>query len=248
MVQKNLDGKVAIVTGASSGIGKAICQKMGESGVNIVLASRSKNDLEELSDILKDQYEIDTLISPTDITSEKEVKKMVTQTIEKFGKLDVLINNAGIIRYGDLESFSSDDYKEMMETNCDGMFYATKAALPHLKKSQGNLIFVGSFDSNHPRSFNPVYAATKWWTKGFAHSVESIVGEEGVGVTLINPSEVRTNIKDENGRSYKEKFEKGEVLEAEEIAEAMLFALKQKNHTTISELNIYRKDKMNEFF
>ncbi len=248
MNHEDLKGKVALITGASSGIGRSISHKLGKLGLKLVLASRNKSNLEELSFELKEDHGIESLILPTDVTKEDEVERLIEKTIEKFRRIDVLINNAGIIRYGELENFSSEDYKDMMRTNCDGMFYTTRTAIPFLKESKGNLIYIGSFDSNYPRSFNPIYAATKWWTKGFAHSVESILGEEGVGVTLINPSEVRTKIKDEDGKTYKEKYQKEEVLEPEEIGEAVVFVLKQKDHTTISELNIYRKDKLSDFF
>ncbi len=246
--RKELEGKVALVTGASSGIGKAICNRLAEEGINLGMAARRKSVLDSLSDKLEKKHGNRCLPLPTDVTKDEEVNDMVKKTVDKFGKLDILVNNAGVIRYGDIEDFSTEDYKAMMSTNCDGMFYSTRASLPHLRKTEGNLIFIGSFDANHPRSFNPIYSATKWWTKAFAHSIESIVGKEGVAVTLINPSEVRTDIEDEEGMPYREKFDPEEVLDPEELAEVVLFTIKQENSTTISEINIFRRDKMSEFF
>ncbi|MEF8832056.1 MAG: SDR family oxidoreductase [Candidatus Thermoplasmatota archaeon] len=243
-----LDGKVAIVTGASSGIGKAVCKKFARKNIELGLVARNENKLEKLSENLRKKHSIETLILPTDVRKEKQVKEAVEETVGKFGKLDILVNNAGIIRYGEIENFSTEDYKEVMGTNCDGMFFFTREAIPHLRSSKGNLVFTGSFDANHPRSFNPIYAASKWWTKGFAHSIESILGESGVAVTLINPSEVRTEIKDEEGEEYKEKFDEEEIINPKEVAEAILFAVGQEGSTTISEMDILRRDKMSDFF
>jgi len=243
-----LDGKIAIVTGASSGIGRAVCKRLAEENIDLCLVARREEKLKKLSEILEDKHHIETLFLPTDVRDEKQVKKAVKKTVNRFGRLDILINNAGIIRYGKIEDFSTEDYRDVMKTNCDGVFFFTKEAIPHVKDSKGNLIFIGSFDANHPRSFNPIYAASKWWTKGFAHSIESIVGESGVAVTLINPSEVRTDIKDKRGKKYKEKFDQEEVMDPEEIAEAVLFAISQESSTTVSEIDIFRRDKMSDFF
>ncbi|MFW5945410.1 MAG: SDR family oxidoreductase [Candidatus Natronoplasma sp.] len=243
-----LDGKIAIVTGASSGIGRAVCKRLAEENIDLCLIARREEKLKKLSDILEDKHHIETLFLPTDVRDEKQVKKAVDKTVDIFGRLDILINNAGIIRYGKIEDFSTEDYRDVMKTNCDGVFFFTREAIPHVRDSKGNLVFIGSFDANHPRSFNPIYAASKWWTKGFAHSIESIVGESGVAVTLINPSEVRTDIKDKRGKKYKEKFDEGEVMNPEEVAKAVLFAISQEGSTTVSEMDIFRRDKMSDFF
>jgi len=243
-----LKEKVAIVTGASSGIGKAVCRRLAREKINLGLVARRKEKLEELSKSLEKENSIDTLILPTDVRDEEQVKDAVDKTLDKFNRLDILVNNAGIIRYGKIENFSTEDYKNVMGTNCDGVFFFTREAIPHVRDSKGNLVFIGSFDANYPRSFNPIYASSKWWIKGFAHSIESIVGESGVAVTLINPSEVRTDIEDETGEKYKEKFSKGQVLNPEEVAEAVIFAVNQEGSTTVSQMDILRRDKMSDFF
>ncbi|MFO7991109.1 MAG: SDR family oxidoreductase [Thermoplasmata archaeon] len=246
--EKSLRDKVAIVTGASSGIGMKTAEALAIEGAKLALCSRTIEDLWDLSDVLEGDYEAETIVIPTDVRKEKEITKMVNETVNNFSRIDILINNAGIIRYGDIGTFSTKDYRAVMETNIDGMFFATREALPYIERTKGNIVFVGSFDANHPRSFNPVYAASKWWTKGFAHSVEAAVGKKGVAVTLINPSEVRTSIQDENGTPYREKFEPGEVIEPEDVAKAVLLAVSQRGSTTLSEINIYRRDKLSDFF
>ncbi len=242
-MSSSLEGKRAVITGASAGIGKHIAIKLAEEGCKVVLCSRSEDKLREIAKTIED-----SLVVPTDIRVEEDVKRMISKTMENFGGIDILVNNAGIIRYGDIEDFSTEDYKAVMETNVDGTFYATREALPYLRESEGNIVFIGSFDSNHPRSFNPIYAASKWWIKGFAHSIEAIFGKEGIAVTLVNPSEVRTEIPSENGTPYKEIFHQGEMLEPEEVAETVVFALKRTKNATVSQLDFYRRDKLGDFF
>ena len=248
MFDKNLENKTALVTGASAGIGKAVCKALADKKVDLGLVARREDKLENLSEELERKYSINTLVLPTDVREPDQVERSVEKFEKHFERLDIMINNAGIIRYEDIDKFSTEDYRAIMETNCDGMFFFTRETMPLLKRSEGNLVFIGSFDANHPRSFNPIYAASKWWTKGFAHSMESVLGPSGVGVTLINPSEVRTDIKSEDGEKYKEKFEGDEVLNSEEIAQAVLFAVNQEKSTTVSQLDIYRRDKMSDFF
>ncbi len=247
--KQTIAGKVALITGASSGIGKAVAFKLADEGCDVVLVARDENKLIQVEDQISSEHEdIRVLSISTDIRYGERVIEAVQRCLDEFGQLDILVNNAGIIRYDELESFSDDDFDDVMRTNVYGTFFMTKAALPHLRNTKGNLIFIGSFDANHPRSFNPVYCASKWWVKGFAHSVESIVGKDGVAVTLINPSEVRTAIADESGQAYIDRFEKGEVSEPEEVADAVLFAVKQSSTTTISQLDLYRRDKLSDFF
>ncbi len=246
--ENKLKDNVAVVTGASKGIGKAVSLALAENGVKVVLSSRSEEDLKVVSDVIDEEYNTENMIVPTDVKEEAQVKNLFEKTLDNFNKLDILVNNAGIIRYGDIENYSTEDYKAVMGTNIDGMFFCTREAIPHLKETNGNLIYIGSFDSSVPRSFNPIYAASKWWTRGFAHSVESIVGKEGVGVTLINPSEVRTEIEDEEGRSYENVYSSEEIIDPEEIARAVVFAVSQSKTTTINEMNIFRRDKLGDFF
>ena len=244
MAPHSLDGKSAIVTGASSGIGSETARALARDGANVALAARREERLREIADGIEADHDVETLVVPTDVTDEGAVEELLTETVEAFGELDVLVNNAGLARGGDVAELSTEEYRAMMDVNVDGTFLATRAALPLLEESEGNLVCIGSFAGQYPRPSNPVYAATKWWVRGFALSVAAAVGEEGVAVSVINPSAVRTEFGDDE--SFNERFAEGEVTEPVEIAEAVAFAARQEN-STVSELDLYRRDKFSGF-
>ena len=238
----SLDDSATIVTGASSGIGEATAHEFASQGARVALAARSEERLADIAADLETEYGAETLVVPTDVRDEAAVESLIETVAEEWDGLDVLVNNAGLGRGGDVADLSTEDYRAMMDTNVDGVFFATRAALPHLAASDGNLIFVGSFAGQYPRPGNPVYSATKWWVRGFAHGVEGQSGPDGVGVTVVNPTEVRTEFGGDDGDSFEERFEPGEVSEPEEIADAIGFAAAQ-DHSTVHEIDVYRRDK-----
>ena len=238
----SLDDSATIVTGASSGIGEATAHEFASRGARVALAARSEDRLAEIAADLEREYDAETLVVPTDVRDEAAVEDLIDTVAAEWDGLDVLVNNAGLGRGGDVADLSTEDYRAMMDTNVDGVFFATRAALPHLAESDGNLIFVGSFAGQYPRPGNPVYSATKWWVRGFAHGVEGQSGPDGVGVTVVNPTEVRTEFGGSDGDSFAERFEPGEVSEPEEIADAIGFAAAQ-DHSTVHEIDVYRRDK-----
>ncbi|WP_224449544.1 SDR family oxidoreductase [Haloprofundus salilacus] len=236
-----LSGRIALVTGASSGIGASTARALATDGANVALSARREERLTELADELEADYGVETLVVPADVREEEAVESVVADTVDRFGKLDITVVNAGLGR-GSGVDISTEEYRTMMDTNVDGAFFTTRAVLPHLRETTGNLIFVGSFAGKFPRPANPVYAATKWWLRGFAHSVEAAVGEDGVGISVVNPTEVRTEFGSEIDEAFEDRFDPGEVTEPEEIADAIAFAAKQTN-STVSELDLYRRDK-----
>jgi hypothetical protein len=237
-----LDDAAAVVTGASAGIGASTAHALAADGANVALLARRQERLEELAATLRAEYGVEALALATDVREEAAVADAVERTVEEFGGLDVAVGNAGLARGSDVETLSTAEYRTMMETNVDGTFFLTRSVLPHLRDSSGNLVLVGSFAGEYPRPFNPVYAATKWWVRGFAHSVEAQVGSDDVGVTVVNPTEVRTEFGSEYGEPFEERFEEGEVVEPSEVAAAIVFAAGQQN-ATVHELDLYRRDK-----
>jgi len=237
----------AIVTGASSGTGAATARELADAGMDLALAARREERLEELADELESAYDVDAVAVPTDLREEDAVDALVEATVERFGGLDVLVNNAGLAAGGDVAELSTEDYQLMTEVNERGSFFATRAALPHLRESQGHLVFVGSFAGQYPRPYNPVYAATKWWVRGFALSVAAQVGDQGIGVTVVNPAEIRTEFGGDDGEAFQDRFAPGEASEPEEVAEAIRFAA-TRERSGVSELDLFRRDKLADTF
>jgi NADP-dependent 3-hydroxy acid dehydrogenase YdfG len=243
---RSIDGQTAIVTGASAGIGRATVHALAREGARVVLAARREERLDEIAETVAAEYDAETHVVPTNVRDEDAVATLVEATVSEFDGLDVVVNNAGLARGADVEHMTTEEYRTMMEVNVDGMFFVTREAIPHLRESEGNLVFIGSFAGKFPRPFNPVYAASKWWTRGFAKSVSAQVGTEGVGVTVVNPSEVRTEFGGVYGETFAERFDEGEVTEPEEIAEAVVFAAEQ-GPSMASEIDMFRRDKFELF-
>ena len=243
----SLDDQTAIVTGASTGIGAETARQLADGGANVVLAARSEGRLTDLAADIESAHDVEILVVPTDVRDESAVDALIDETVETFGGFDILVNNAGLSRGSEVADLSTEAYETIQETNVDGVFYATRAAIPYVREREGHLVFLGSFAGQYPRSFNPVYAASKWWTRGFAKSVAAQVGDDGVGVTVINPAEVRSEFQATDGRTFEEVFEEGEASEPQEVAEAIVFAV-SRERSSLSEIDINRRDKFADNF
>lgn len=246
---ETLEESVAIITGSSSGIGWTTARALAEEGASVVLAARREQRLKELSEAIEAETPGSALVVPTDVMDRSEVEHLVDQTVTTFNRLDIVVNNAGVGRPGDVEQMSDEDYHTVMDVNVTGIFYVTRASLPHLRKTHGNLIFLGSFYGKHPFPSNPLYAATKWWIRGFALSLQGQVGKDNIAITVVHPSEVRT----EWGANYqeapsKDRYEAGTVTEPEDVADVILVAVKQEPPNTITEIDVVRRDKLSDEF
>jgi NADP-dependent 3-hydroxy acid dehydrogenase YdfG len=236
---------VALVTGASSGIGRATARSLAREGADVALAARREKRLVALADELRDDHGVRAVAVPTDVTDEDAVDALTERVVDELGGLSLLVNNAGTAEGGAVEGMATEDYRAMMDVNCDGMFYAARAALPHLREAEGLAVFVASFAGKHPRSYNPVYAATKWWTRGFAKSLSAQAGDE-VGVTIVNPAAVRTEF-EVDGTTFEDAFDPGEVVEPEEVADAIAFAA-TRSPSMVHEIDVFDRDKFVDDF
>jgi len=238
MSAKSLKGQRAMVTGASSGIGRETARMLAEEGADVALAARSEDELEAMATSIEAENNVDALVVPTDVTDEEQVSQMIESTVAAFGGLDIVVNNAGVGRRGPIEEMSTEDYRAVMGVNVDGMFFVTREAVPHLLQSEGTLVFVGSGAGKGPRSKYPVYAASKWWTRGFAQSVAGQVGGDDVAVSVVNPGNTRTGFGSEYRESNREQHGVGDALEPADIADAIVFTASQDSPSVVSELDV----------
>lgn len=241
-----LDDKAALITGASSGIGEATARKLASDGANVALAARREDRLRDIAEKIEADAEVESLVVTTDVTDEAQVDGAVEQTVEQFGQLDVVVANAGVGRPGDVETMSTEDYRAMTAVNVDGMFFTARAALPHLRETAGVLVLLGSYSGTMPYPMNPVYAATKWWTRGFALSLAGAIGDDDVAVTTINPAETRTEFRFDPDDPNTERFEPGQATEPAEVAAAVAFAARQEPPTAVTELDLFVRDKFTD--
>lgn len=242
-----LSEQTAVVTGASAGIGRETARVLAREGANVTLAARREGRLEAVAEEIESAHGAESLVMPTDVTDEDAVADLVDATAAQFGGVDVAVHNAGVgvgERHYDVADLSTEDYRRVQAVNEDGTFYLTRAALPYVRESEGHLIYVASYAGQQPRSYDPVYAASKWWMRGFAKSVSSQVGEADVGVTVVNPAAVRTEF-DVDGQPMAERYGPGEAVEPEEVAETIAFAA-ERSPSMLHEVDVYTRDKLGE--
>jgi len=243
-----LDGDAVLITGASAGIGRETARLAAAAGADVSLAARREERLRDLAEEIEREHDSTALAVPTDVRDSAAVEDLVSTTVDEFGGLDVVVANAALGVGGAVEELPDEEYHLMMDVNTDGVFFTTREALPHLHESTGHLVVVGSFAGQYPRPGNPVYAASKAWARSFAHSLEAQVGGDDVAVSVVNPTEVRTEFGRQAERGpAKERLDPGEATEPEEIAEAILFAATRDSPDTASEIDLYRRDKFEHF-
>lgn len=183
--------KVVIVTGAGSGIGKATAERFLDEGAFVTLVGRTKSKLE----VVATPYPSDkVLIVEADVADDKKVNELVKNTVEKFGRLDVLVNNAGVVAEGDVASLSTDDWRKVMATDLDGVFYASRAAVPHLKSSKGSIVNVSSVSGTGGDWGMAAYNAAKGGVTNLTRAMAMDHGKDGVRVNAVCPSLTHTGM------------------------------------------------------
>lgn len=221
-----LKDKVAVVTGASRGIGEATALTLGQAGASVVVTARNEGELGQLVARLE-RNGIEALAVPADLTLDEEVDRLRQASLERFGRVDILVNNAGVGKYGPLSSLTSADYDWMMDTNMRSSFLCTAAFLPGmLERRAGWIVFVASVAGLKGLPNESVYCATKFAQIGFAQSLDYETREQGVKVSVVAPGGVNTHFAIGTGRAAGDpSLEK--MMEAQDVAEAVLFAIKQ---------------------
>jgi NAD(P)-dependent dehydrogenase (short-subunit alcohol dehydrogenase family) len=226
------EGKVAVVTGGSRGIGRAVALALAKQGANVVLAAR---DREHLLSVAREVESLGRRVLPVagDLRLEESVETLREKTLAAFGTVDILVNNAGVGKYGPLLDFTPEDYDWIMDTNMRSSFLVTRAFLPTLlEKKSGDLVFVASVAGLKGLPHEAVYCASKFAQVGFAQALDHELREKGIRVSVVAPGGVRTEFAFGTGRTPGDpRLET--FLRPEEVADAVVFALSQPPHARV---------------
>ena len=233
---RDLSGQVAVITGASSGIGAAAARALVAEGMQVVLAARSASKLEVLAKELGER----ALAVPTDVGDEAQVRRLFDAVKDRFGGLDLLFNNAGVGYHGPLEHGKTAEWKATIDANLWGVLFCTRAAIPLLRGRTGAMInTVSSVGGRRGIEGWAVYNATKFAVVGMHDALRKELGPEGIRVSLIEPGAVYTdwgyNVPPEQMKARRDALE---ALHAEDIAQALVYAFAQPAHVNPQELLI----------
>ena len=188
--------KTVLITGASSGIGKQSAIEFAKLGASVILIARRKEKLDELANELK-KFNVQTLALQCDVSDKEQVKRMSKTVLEKFGSIDVLVNNAGFAIYGSVKDLSIDEIESQMETNYFGMMYCIKNFLPSmLERKSGHIVNVASVAASFGLPGIASYCASKFAMLGFSEGLKHELNGTGVGITVVSPIMVRTDFFD----------------------------------------------------
>jgi NADP-dependent 3-hydroxy acid dehydrogenase YdfG len=234
--EMDLSRKTAIVTGASKGIGRSIALALAHAGSKVMLAARSKTDLDRVSqEIRLTGGESSTVV--TNMREEKSICEMVATTVKEFGGIDILINNAGLGYFKPAAQIATSEWDEMFEVNLRGVFIATREALPHLRKQKESFIVnLASLAGKNQFVNGSGYAATKWGLIGFSKCLMLEERANGVRVLVVCPGSVDTGFG--HPGSGLPKSPAKEIIKPEDVAETIVMALKMPQRTMVSEIDI----------
>ncbi|HDE3804296.1 TPA: SDR family oxidoreductase [Staphylococcus aureus] len=225
-----LTDKIAVVTGAGSGIGEAIATLLHEEGVKVVLAGRNKDKLQNVANQLAQDS---VKVVPTDVTNKEEVDELMKIAQQTFGGLDIVINSAGQMLSSKITDYQVDEWDSMIDVNIKGTLYTAQAALPTmLEQSSGHLINIASISGFEVTKSSTIYSATKAAVHTITQGLEKELAKTGVKVTSISPGMVDTAITAAYNPSDRKK------LDPQDIAEAVLYALTQPKHVNVNEITV----------
>jgi NADP-dependent 3-hydroxy acid dehydrogenase YdfG len=239
-----LSESVAVVTGASSGIGEATAEALAADGASVVLAARRVDELEALADRIETAGG-EALVVPTDMTEEADIDGLVETTTEEYGRIDVLVNNAGVMLIEPVERAQRSNLRRMVEVNLLGLMNLTHAVLPVMQEQgSGHVVNVSSVAGRRANANGSGYAATKFGVNAFTESLRQEVTAQGIRTTVIEPgavaTELPTHITDEQILERIQELSQADIplLAPEDIARGIVYATTQPEHVDVNELLI----------
>jgi NADP-dependent 3-hydroxy acid dehydrogenase YdfG len=245
---RDLENTVALVTGASSGIGQAAARALAGRGASVALAARRGGRLQELAGEIADAGGT-ALPIEADVSDRGQADMAVAHTVEELGRLDVLVNNAGVMLLGPVAQAPLEEWERMIHVNLLGLLYTARAALPHLSEAAeegprraSDLVNISSVAGRQARKGSAVYNATKHGVGAFSEALRQEVTRRHVRVSLVEPGAVATELQGHNRPEVKEqierRFEDMEILQAEDIADAIVYVVTRPRHVAVNEILI----------
>jgi NADP-dependent 3-hydroxy acid dehydrogenase YdfG len=249
---ERLDGTVALVTGASSGIGEATAEALAAQGAAVAVVARRKDRLDELVARISDG-DGKALAIEADVTSQEQAVAAVERTVSELGRLDTLINNAGVMLLGPIVDAPTEEWDRMIALNLQGLLYCSHAAVPHLlsatetsPRSVSDVVNISSVAGRVARMGSGVYNLTKWGVGAFSESLRQELTARNVRTSLVEPGAVATELTDhlrpEIREQTKDRFGDIERLHAEDIAEAIEFIVTRPRRVAVNEVLIRPTD------
>ena len=228
-----LEGKTAIVTGASSGIGTAIAIHLAEEGANVVVAARRKDKLNAIVTQINNDGNGKAVGIPTDVSNQEEILSMVEKAIESFGDIDIYVNNAGIVGNGIVREENVEEWDQMIDVNIKGVLYGINGVLPSmLENSSGHIINISSVSGHEVTKNSTVYSATKYAVRAISLGLEKELARTGVRVTNISPGMVETE------RTSEKLPTDRKSLQTDDIARAVVYAVTQPSYVNVNEITV----------
>ena len=245
---ERLDGTVALVTGASSGIGEATARALAAQGAAVAVAARRKDRLDELVGEIEGSGGR-ALAIETDVTDQEQAKAAVQQTVDELGRLDTLVNNAGVMLLGPAVDAPTEEWDRMIDLNLKGLLYCSHAATPHLisaaedsDRKVADMVNISSVAGRVARQGSGVYNLTKWGVGAFSESLRQELSGRHVRVSLVEPgatsTELSSHVRDEVRESMMERFAGIELLEADDIADGIQYIVTRPRRVAVNELLI----------
>ncbi len=239
-MSNNIEGKVIVITGASSGLGAATARLLSKQGATVVLAARRGQRIESLAEELGKQGG-KTLAVETDVTKPEQVQLLVDKTVEEFGRIDVLLNNAGLMPLAPLERLKQDEWDQMIDVNFKGVLNGIAAALPRMKEQKsGHFINVSSVYGHKVGPGAAVYCATKFAVRALSEGLRQEVKPYNIRTTVISPGAVATELlehisEDDIQKATQEHVDKI-AIPADSFARMVSFAISQPEDVDVNEI------------
>ncbi|MEX5719686.1 SDR family NAD(P)-dependent oxidoreductase [Geodermatophilus maliterrae] len=242
-----LSGKVALVTGASSGIGEATAAALVEAGAAVAIGARRADRLSALAGEL-DGEGARVLTLDLDVTDEQSCRDAVARTRDELGGLDVLVNNAGVMLLGTIVGADPEDWRRMMATNVLGLMYMTHAAIDGMvEQGSGDVVNISSVAGRQARKGAGVYNASKWAVNAFSESLRQEVTTKGVRISLVEPGAVATELTDhitqpDAKAASQRMYTDMTPLQAQDVARAIVYVVSQPRHVAVNEVLVRPTD------